>query len=109
MSWDVSLEIDTGAGSYAEIEIRNITYNNSCVMFPLGVGIGDMIGKSAESLVPRMESAVCELKSNAAKYRQVYRDAGMPENWGGVDDILQFLELLLQRCKEHPLMKLSAS
>lgn len=101
MSWDVSIEIDTGGKESALVEeVRNVTYNNSRIFSELGVHPSQVSDPSCLVWIALLKNA---LKNSFDPVVEKKLDALSPENgWGGVKDSRDFLTRLLECCERHP-------
>lgn len=99
MSWDCYMEIDTGGKEPATVaDVRNVTYNNSKIFSLLGVHPDELrgkIGRIAEPLVRKALALSYEIEAEIKPLEP-------SNNWGGVDDVRDFLQKLLMACQAHP-------
>jgi len=108
MSWDVSLEINTGS-TYIEIgESRGMTYNVSSMYnkaFELEGGFRGLNEMFADEAVDYLEHAINEMKSNKEEYEKLNPKNG----WGNYEGALELLEWLHFQCTEHSLARIRIS
>lgn len=102
MSYDISLEIDTGNSELQEVvEIGNYTYNCSEMFVDASEcdkSLGDLHGMSCQEAEPIIAKAVENMQKNPTKYK-----AMNPENgWGNYDGFLRYVEKLLKECRANP-------
>lgn len=101
MSYDVSLEIETGAGNWAEVaEVGNITYNVS-PMFRKALapdGLRGLDGHRAGECLRDLDAGVIHMTTYPAEYREL----NPPNGWGNYEDTLRFLRRLRDLVKAHP-------
>jgi uncharacterized protein (DUF2235 family) len=102
MSYDISLEIDTGApdGEWAEVvEIGNCTSNVSPMWRKaLGVSLSDFHQVNAAEAAPKLADAVKAMESDPAGYRAM----NPPNGWGDYEGALAYLRKLAEACARHP-------
>lgn len=106
MSYDISLEIDTGGDVPFEIYECNITFNlykMFSVAFQDAFGVeSDSInfldGMNAGEAVIHLERAIRRMK----KEPDAYKRYDSPNGWGLYIHALPFLERWLSACRENP-------
>lgn len=100
MSYDISMEIDTGGSEPAEVcDVGNYTYNCGPMFFEaLGVSLSSMDGRIAGEVADQLSLGVKNMIDDPAKYR-----AMNPENgWGDYEGALEYLLGIAKACREHP-------
>lgn len=100
MSYWVYLKIDTGntESLTTVVEVGNLTRNLSQMHSLAGCWIRDFENKSALDSIPILEKGIADMKANPDKYKALNPSNG----WGDYEWGLEFLERLLNACKEHP-------
>lgn len=100
MSYDITLEIDTGGEFLAEVcEVGNHTYNTSQMFFKaLGIGLTELSGRNAGETIELLERAVKHMEENADEYTPL----NPPNGWGSYDTALTYLNRILTACRKHP-------
>lgn len=106
MSWNVSLiEIESCPHCHKKLhrrhgesrEVRNVTYNNSKIFRALGVHPDQLSAVASAWIIP-LEKALIEIQKNRLQYVHLE-----PSNcWGGIDDSIDFMEKLLEKCRMFP-------
>jgi hypothetical protein len=109
MSYWTYMQIDTG-GEHAAIvdEIGNMTSNVSAIWTDaMGVHLRELDGKLGSELIPIIEPAVAKLKdpSNHDRYRAMEPSNG----WGSLQGATEYLERILEGCRNHPKAHLHVS
>lgn len=101
MSWDISLEIDTGRKMTSVVECGNMTFNVSGMYRAAGVMLSEMDEMPAEKAIPILAAALryFDDPANAESLKALEPDNG----WGSVDGARKYLVNLLAQCIEHPL------
>ena len=113
MSFDVYLEIDTGAEEHTSVFWVNYTSNMDYAIRHSGIdmwaksddsmmtgdGLYILHGASAEHAIEPLEACIFQIERDAPMLRE--RE---PKNgWGHVDTLLRdFLRPILEACKKHP-------
>ena len=97
MSWDVQLKINTGVKEYFVEEVRQVTYNNSKLLHHLKVHHSYNYGKAKDWIVP-----VREAIQTIWHKREELKTFEPDNNWGGIDDTLDFPQTLERACVKHP-------
>lgn len=98
MSYDVYLEISTGAGNTADVFDRNMTSNVAPMWRKAGADIAEMDGKTAADCAPLLAAAVTAMEIDPAAYRLM----DPPNGWGSYETCLDFLVSVRDACVEHP-------
>lgn len=101
MSYDISLNIDTGGRYPATIvDCGNYTYNVAPMFARAlgGKGLNDIDGEEAWKVIPKLEHAIEHMGTHAADYREL----NPPNGWGNYDGALEYLRGVLKACKENP-------
>lgn len=89
---------------------RNVTHNLS--RMAVAAGVYDEIWGADESphelvadeLVPKLASALADLQARHDYYSQF----NPPNGWGSYDVFVEFVQALLNACREHPMAKVRA-
>lgn len=106
MSYDVSFEIDTGAGRSVEIARFSYTYNCAPMFYaaiPGGGGISGLHNQTGEQAYPLLQLAVRHFIQNPELHKKLN-----PENgFGSYEGALRFVAKLCQTAKLHPLSVIS--
>ena len=97
MSYDVYLEIDTGAPDPVEVWWRNHTSNTARMWSDAGLDLNAFNGKSAVLLQFAAANALVEITSNLDKYRAMEPDNG----WGTVESTIEFIDSIVDACALH--------
>jgi len=93
MSWDVSI-VD---GQGYEIEhVRNVTYNNSQIFQAIGCYYKEA-STNCWVWVELCNQGIKELQANRLKYTHLEPD----NKWGGINDTIDFLTQLREKCQMH--------
>lgn len=106
MSYDISLEIDTGNSELQEVvEIGNYTYNCSGMFVRANskrLSLRELHGMTCTKAEPILAEVVENMQKNPAEYK-----AMNPENgWGSYDTFLPYLENFLKQCRANPKCKI---
>lgn len=97
MSYDVSLEIDTGRQQHV-VEEFNHTSNTAQMWREAGCNLAAYDGVPARWMVQPLARAITEIQSNRDHYLRME-----PENgWGTVESTVKFLTDLWTACVQHP-------
>lgn len=105
MSYDVSLEIETGGDSSAQVFWRNMTSNVAPMWRKAGADIADMDGRTAAECAPILAAAVTAMETDPAAYKLM----DPPNGWGSYETCLDFLRSIHAACVEHPACSISVS
>lgn len=108
MSYDVWIEIETGAGHYLISDSVNYTYNcgpmfrkalsESTDVGPDGFGMLDLEGKSCRDMLPILKKAVRHMVEN-----KEWHELQNPKNgFGDYKGALRFLAWICQNAMHHP-------
>jgi hypothetical protein len=100
VSYDICLDIDTGAGeTVTALEVGNYTSNVAWMWSQaLGHPLRELDGRGAADTVDVLTAAVAAMRERAQEFR-----AQEPENgWGDYQGALGYLERLLAGCQAHP-------
>lgn len=98
MSYDFSLDIDTGCGNTVCIWDCNITSNVAPMWREAGIDFRAMDGAPAIQVAVALRPAVSAMAADPTTYRAMNPDNG----WGDADGCLRFLRDLLEACEMHP-------
>ena len=99
MSYDIWLEIDTGAGEKVQCgESWNYTSNMGPAWREAGADLREFDGKLAGECVVVLGDAIEVMRGDPEKYRKF--DA--PNGWGTYDTLVPALERLLLTMRRHP-------
>lgn len=102
MSWDISLEIDTGGVEPAEVvDIGNYTYN-VMPMYAKVMGLrslnSDLHGMLAGEAIPILRNGIAYMEDNPLIFQRMN-----PENgWGDYEGALEYLRKILKACVSNP-------
>ena len=111
MSYDCSLEVDTGNGETISIDLGNYTYNCSMMLVKAiekssgkkETSLSDLDGVIAKEVSKILGLACIEMAENRKEYIEMN-----PENgWGDYDSWLEYLRNIELQCLKHPNTKLS--
>ena len=106
MSYDISLEINTGFEDREVLEIGNITYNITPMYTKaMGKNLSDFNDKKCAEIIPILRIGVMEIENNPEKYKKHNPANG----WGNYEGALQYLTKLLINCEENPLCTVKVS
>lgn len=97
MSYDVSLEADTG-GEPVEIWTRNHTSNTGCMWRDAGLDLVAYEGAKASALRSAAHEACGVILENMEKYRAMEPGNG----WGTVVSTVEFLTDISNACARYP-------
>jgi hypothetical protein len=98
MSYWVHLEINTGAGNYADVYERNMTSNVAPMWRKAGADIAEMNGKTATDCTEMLSAAINTMRAEPTTY-----EAMNPANrWGDYAGCIDFLTDLRDACVQHP-------
>lgn len=100
MSYDISLEIDTGGLEPHSLEDEYWNYTSNCAPMwrAAGLDLAEFDGKTAAECTPVLHAGCLELGSNPDKYR-----AMNPENgWGDYSGLMHRLAVLAAWFERHP-------
>lgn len=98
MSYDVYLEIATGADEFAEVYWRNHTSNTAIMWREAGCDIADFEGAKASDFAVSLARAIGNIEATPDHYARW----NPPNGWGSVDTTLDFLRALQTACELHP-------
>lgn len=98
MSYDISLEVDTGGEEPVEVWSRNHTSNTASMWVAAGCDLALYDGKSAEQLGDALNTAIINMKAEPGRYREY----NSPNGWGTYSTTLLFLEEIYRACAENP-------
>jgi hypothetical protein len=107
VSYDVYLEIDTGAECMATVaDIGNYTANVSPMWTrALGEPLADLHGRTAGGVVEQLDRAIAAMQAAPGEY-----EAMNPANgWGRFEGALNYLRDLRAACAEHPKTQIRVS
>ena len=105
MSYWVSLWIDTGGETSAEVWSRNITSNLSRMWNEAGVPLHEWDGLEAGTCWPNLDTALTFMQSKP----EAFKELNPPNGWGDYDGCVDFLLELRNVCKQHPRCTLRVS
>lgn len=99
MSYDIDLEIDTGGGEPALIDIA-WNYTSNCVPMwrAAGADLATFDGQRAELCVEPLLSAIGAMRHDPARFEAM----NPPNGWGDYESLLQALMALLRHFRDHP-------
>lgn len=98
MSYDIYLEIDTGAGNHVEVFWWNYTMNCAAMWRHAGMDPRTWSGRLARDITPELETAHRELQNNPDYYRGMDPSNG----YGSYDSLIVELGHLLVAMIQHP-------
>lgn len=98
MSYDIYLEIDTGAGNHIEVFWWNYTMNCAPIWRHAGMDPRTWSGRLARDITAELETAYQELRDNPG----YYRDMNPSNGHGSYDSLVVELERLLEALIQHP-------
>lgn len=100
MSYDIYLEIDTGAEYPATVvDCGNYTSNVSGMWKKaLGERLAEFDGRNAGESVPLLDAGIKAMSSSPDEYREMNPANG----WGSYEGALTYLVDLRSYCAEHP-------
>lgn len=98
MSYDIWLEIDTGAGHKARIFDWNFTSNVARMWRHAGADLAEFDGKRAGDCADILAAAVERMAADP----ETYREMDSPNGWGTYDQLLPALRELLEAMRTHP-------
>ena len=98
MSYDISLEIDTGGPEAACVGDWNITYNVRPMCEAAGLRIWALQGASAREAGLLVRAAIGRLLADPEAFRPLEPGNG----WGSYIDLLGALPILAELCERHP-------
>ncbi len=99
MSYDVWLVIDTGGPQPVEVTVgRNMTSNVGPMWRLAGADLAEFHGRIAGDVLPLLDAAITDMRSNPAKYRALNPANG----WGNYERCLDFLRGLRADFENHP-------
>jgi hypothetical protein len=98
MSYDVSLYINTGGDSEAEVFWRNMTSNVAPMWRKAGADLADFAGKTAGDCVADLQAAIRAMEAEPETYRAMNPANG----WGDYEGCLDFLKSIRDACATHP-------
>lgn len=106
MSYDVSLEVNTGAEESIEIWSVNYTSNMWYCLDEFDYNIDQFHDMNANDAIPMLEKIIELIQENEERLR-LYEPAN---KWGSVDGFLnQFLIPIKDACIKHPKTKVRVS
>lgn len=107
MSYDLYLEIDTGADCMTTVAYAgNYTSNVSPMWFKaLGERLSAFDGRNAGESVPLLDKGIKAMVDG----REEYEAMNPPNGWGRYDGALEYLRTLRACCAEHPKTTIRAS
>lgn len=105
MSYDVSLEVDTGGPEAVEVYSRNHTSNTAAMWREAGCDIASFHGAGAGTFSVALDGAIRDMEERPKHYAKW----NAPNGWGSYETTLEFLRDLLDACKRHPATKVSVS
>ena len=103
MSYDIWLEIDTGAGTMAEVaEVGNMT-SNVAPMWRKAMpdeydGLAGLDGLRCSDVIDALRGAVDRMKAEP----DAYRTMNPPNGWGDYESALEYLTNLCGLAMAHP-------
>lgn len=102
MSYDVGMEVDTGAEWPVSVgEWHNYTYNVApmfALAFEADDGIRSLHGLTGAEAAPRIEAAVRYFEQHMDEMRAL----NPPNGWGNAEGALRFLRRILEEARAHP-------
>lgn len=104
MSYDVSLEINTGNKYIQVVDCGNYTWNCSMMLVKAtgGKSLNKFSGMFCADVIVELGKAIKEIKNNYEEYSKMN-----PENgWGDIDSWLRFLDNIVDECKNNTKCKL---
>jgi|GEM_PF-6595655 len=103
MSYDVSLEVQSGPKMWATVYDANHTSNTSGMWRTAGCDIAEYDGRSAESFGLALGAAISVIESDPETFL-----AMEPDNlWGSMQSTLNFLHELYDATQQHPYTQVS--
>jgi len=107
VSYDIYLEVDTGAEDLATVvEIGNYTSNVAGMWArALGRRLYELGGMNAADALPLLEAAVCAMRADPDGYRELDPANG----WGRYEGALEYLDRLRGACARHPKTQIRVS
>jgi len=99
MSYDISLEINTGIKEAEVVNIGNMTYNVAPMYKQaLGYSLMDLNDRLAGEVVNELRLGIEDMRNNPEKYEKLNPANG----WGNYEGALKYLSKLYSACCEHP-------
>lgn len=107
MSYDIYLEVDTGAEDLTPVvEIGNYTSNVSPMWAQaLGCRLYELDGMGAADALPKLEAGVAAMRADP----DGYLDLNPANGWGRYEGALEYLDRLRAACAEHPKTRIRVS
>lgn len=107
MSYDIYLQIDTGAEDPTTVyEVGNYTTNVSGMWaLALGYRLYEVSGRNAGETVPDLDRAIAAMQADPATYQAMNPDNG----WGDYSGALEYLRSLRDACVRHPKTQIRVS
>lgn len=106
MSYDISLDIDTGGPEPATVwDGWNITSNVAPMWRLSGADLADFDGRRAGDCLPTLIDAAIDMATNPDKYTPLNPKNG----WGDYEDCLEAMAKLLHALGRHPLATIRVS
>jgi hypothetical protein len=99
MSYDITLNINTGIEDYPVADCGNYTYNISGMHEKaMGYRLSQLNGKSVKDIIPILREGIKQMQDNPEVYK-----AMNPENgWGNYEGALAYLQTILDNAVKHP-------
>lgn len=100
MSYDIYLQIDTGAEHPTSVDdIGNYTSNVSGMWTKaLGYPLADLHDRNAGDAIADLDKAITTMQANCEEYRAMEPANG----WGDYRGALEYLRKLREGCAKHP-------
>lgn len=98
MSYDVYLEIDTGADEPVEITSFNYTTNCAPMWREAGIDLRECTGAPCSEAAGPIADAVKRMEADPDTYKAM----NPPNGWGDYDGALNFLRNIAAACTQHP-------
>jgi hypothetical protein len=103
MSYDITLQIDTGNGKIDVVDCGNYTYNCAPMLTKAAnISLLDLRGAQCKEVVPILSAAIDTMTIDPKVYKALE-----PENgWGDYEGWLRYLRTVRDACQDHPLCTL---
>lgn len=101
MSYDISLEINTGKEMRKVVGVGNYTYNCAGMFVEAsetGESLSELHGMKCTEAEPIIAKAVENMQKDPQKYKAMEPDNG----WGSYNGFLEYVETLLRECRQNP-------
>jgi len=104
MSYDISLQIDTGGEEPATVW-GGWNYTSNCVPMwcEAGADLADFDGKQAGQCAEILATAIVAMEEDMPRFRAM----NPPNGWGDADRLVKRLYALLAAFRQHPLATVS--